>query len=433
MSELHYEVLVHDGLPRHREQRLPDGSPIISSPVASTLIFGDRDAVLVDPPFTYEQVSRVADWIERSGKQLTAVYATHGHGDHWFGTDALLQRFPGAVAYATDGTIAMMHKQATEGRAQMWDVDFPGQIPPSPVVYQSIPVDGIKLEGHQLLAVEVGHTDTDDTTVLHVPSIGLVIAGDVAYNGVHQYLLESSHGGVEAWLAALDKVAALQPRAVVAGHKNKDLPDDPAILEQTREYLLNARWLLAQRPSPRQYFDEMIALYPDRLNVGPVWYTAAALLSEQSSESSVRDEVAHWFLDDYLPTWVGVGAGTIARGPEFILDYWAAPLHWSDDQGSRWIMDAPAVVALLQEMQNRLHHEDYAYTALPDQQVTVYHDNGAAIEVIWSRRRGNGTEIERLAAHFEVARGPAGWRIVGIQAAPTTADSLKSAWPQEEK
>jgi glyoxylase-like metal-dependent hydrolase (beta-lactamase superfamily II) len=430
MSELHYEVLVHDGLRRHREQRLPDGSPIISSPVASTLIYGEHNAVLVDPPFTYEQVSRVGDWIERSGKHLTAVYATHGHGDHWFGTDLLLQRFSDAVAYATDGTIAIMRRQATEGRAQMWDVDFPGQIPPSPVVYKSVPVDGIKLEGHQLLAVEVGHTDTDDTTVLHVPSIGLVVAGDVAYNGVHQYLLESAHGGVEAWLAALDKVAALRPRAVVAGHKNKDLPDDPAILDQTRDYLLDALRLLAGKPSPQEYFDEMIALYPDRLNVGPVWYTAVALLSEPTGGSSVRDEVAHWFFDEYLSTWIGVGAGTIARGPEFILDYWGAPLHWNDDQGSRWIPDEPAVVTTLQQLQNRLRVEDYAYTSVPDQKVTVYHANGAAIEVIWSRRRGNGTEIERLAAHFEVARGQAGWRVVGIQALPTTSDSLNDAWPK---
>ena len=85
---------------------------------------------------------------------------------------------------------------------------------------------------------------------------------------------------------------------------------------------------------------------------GPVWYTAVALLSEargdhddNDQQSSVRDEVTYWFFDDYLPTWIGVGAGTIARGPEFILDYWAAPLHWSDEQGSRWFLDAPAVVA----------------------------------------------------------------------------------------
>jgi glyoxylase-like metal-dependent hydrolase (beta-lactamase superfamily II) len=430
MSELHYQTLVSDGLRRQREQRLPDGSPIISSPVTSTLIYGDRDAVLVDPPFTYDQIDRVGDWIEHSGKHLTAVYATHGHGDHWFGTDVLLQRFPDAVACATDGTIAMMHQQGTEGRAQMWDVDFPGLIPPSPVVYQPVPVDGIELEGHRLLAVEVGHTDTDDTTVLHVPSIGLVVAGDVAYNGVHQYLLESAHGGVEAWLAALDKVAALQSRAVVAGHKNKDLPDDPAIIDQTRDYLLNARRLLAEKTTPREYFDAMIALYPDRLNVGPVWYTAVALLSAETNGSSIRDEVARWFFDDYLATWIGVGAGTIARGPEFILDYWAAPLHWADDQGSRWIMDPPDVVAVLQQLQIRLRGEGYAHTAVPDHKVTVYHDNGAAVEVIWSRQRSDGTEIERLAAHFEVARGPAGWRIVGLQAVPTTSGSLNDIWPQ---
>ena len=64
MTELHYAVMVHDGLRRHRGQRLPDGSPIVSSPVTSTLIFGEHDAVLVDPPFTNDQIQRVGDWVE---------------------------------------------------------------------------------------------------------------------------------------------------------------------------------------------------------------------------------------------------------------------------------------------------------------------------------------------------------------------------------
>jgi glyoxylase-like metal-dependent hydrolase (beta-lactamase superfamily II) len=279
MTELGYQVMVHEGVRRQREQRLPDGSPIVSSPVSSTLIYGTHDAVLVDPPFTRDQVQRVGDWVEQSGKTLTHVYSTHGHGDHWFGTDSLLQRFPGAVAYATDGTIAKMHEQAMTGRAQMWDVDFPDQIPPSPVVYQVIPADGFKLEGYRLEAVDVGHTDTDDTTVLHVPSIGLVVAGDVVYNGVHQYLLESGNGGLKAWLQALNTVAALNPLAVVAGHKNAALPDDPKIIDETRNYLLDAQRLLSGKPSPEEFFAHMIRLYPDRLNVGPVWYSAVALLS----------------------------------------------------------------------------------------------------------------------------------------------------------
>ena len=135
------------------------------------------------------------------------------------------------------------------------------------------------MEGHRLLAIETGHTDTDDTTVLYVPSIGLVVAGDVAFNGMHQYLLESAGGGIEAWLKAIDKVAALRPRAVVAGHKNKDLPDDPAILDQTRQYLVDAQRLLDEKPTPREFFDRMLALYPDRLNPGPVWYGTLGLLS----------------------------------------------------------------------------------------------------------------------------------------------------------
>jgi glyoxylase-like metal-dependent hydrolase (beta-lactamase superfamily II) len=94
-TPLSYEVSVSDGIPRATELRLPDGGPIVSSPLASTLIYGQRDAVLVDPPFTREQIVRAGDWIERSGKRLAYIYSTHGHGDHWFGTAQLLEPFRG--------------------------------------------------------------------------------------------------------------------------------------------------------------------------------------------------------------------------------------------------------------------------------------------------------------------------------------------------
>jgi hypothetical protein len=91
--------------------------------------------------------------------------------------------------------------------------------------------------------------------------------------------MESANGGIKAWLHALNTVAALNPRAVVAGHKNKDLPDHPIIISETRDYLLDAQRLLAGKPSPGEFFDHMIRLHPRRLNVGPVWYSAVALLS----------------------------------------------------------------------------------------------------------------------------------------------------------
>jgi hypothetical protein len=142
----------------------------------------------------------------------------------------------------------------------------------------------------------------------------------------------------------------------------------------------------------------------------------------------VRDAVTRWFFDDYLPLLVGVGNGTIAQGPEFVLDYWGVPLHYSTPDGGKWLLDDAAVVGLLERSYSRLRAQGYSYTAVPDRNVTVYHDAGAAIEVIWSRCRADDSEIERVAVHFEVARGTAGWRAVGIQTAPTTANSLNAAW-----
>ncbi len=277
MTELSYEVWVSDGVPRNRPMRLPDGGPIVSSPVSAVLICGEHDAVLIDPPFTREQTDKVGDWVQRSGRRLTHIYSTHGHGDHWFGTAQLLERFPDAVPYATEGTISIMRRNV-EARAEFWDADFPGLIGDTPLNYQVVPADGFELEGHRLIPVEVGHTDTDETTVLHVPSIDLVVAGDAVYNGVHLYLLETPGGGFDAWHKALDIVESLQPKAVIAGHKNRDLPDDPAIIEQTRQYLRDAERLLAEKNTPQEFFDAITGLYPSWLNLSPPWYNAHLLL-----------------------------------------------------------------------------------------------------------------------------------------------------------
>jgi len=271
MSErtpLDYEVFISDPIPAVGVLLADD--PMTWSPLATTMVFGETDAVLVDPPFTREQTARVGDWIDASGKRLTHIYITHGHGDHWFGAPLLVERFPGTTVYATEGTIALMHQEATRGRPARWDVLFPDQIADTPVIARPVPTEGFHVEGNLLEAIEVGHSDCDGSTVLHVPSIGLVVAGDVAYNGVHQYLAEGADGGLDAWIRALDTVRALRPRAVVAGHKNRALADDPHILDETTQYLRTAMQVLAEKPSAATYIDTMRSSYPDRLNAATV-------------------------------------------------------------------------------------------------------------------------------------------------------------------
>ena len=152
------------------------------SPISATLITGRHDAVLVDPLMTIEQGMAVADWVLTTGKNLTTVYVTHGHGDHWFGLGAVRERFPGVRAVATPAVIRGMRKwSAPEVLQTFWQSRFPGQIPDDNPVADPLDGPSFELEGHQMVAVNVGHSDTDDTTVLHVPDMWLVVAGDVAY------------------------------------------------------------------------------------------------------------------------------------------------------------------------------------------------------------------------------------------------------------
>ena len=248
---------------------------------SSTLIYGEKDAVLVDTFLTVEQSKGLADSIIASGKTLKAIYVTHAHGDHFFGLKVLQDRFPNAKALATPDVVARMKLQSTpEKLNSRWRKLFPNQI--ADVISVADPLEGneIDLEGNKLVVVNVGHTDTDDTTCLHVPSIGLVLAGDAVYNGIHPFLNESNKKTRLEWIAALDKIDALKPSAVVAGHKIPGNDDSPKNVDETRRYIRDFIRLNEATKTARELYDQMLALYPDRANPGSLWSAAAVAKAE---------------------------------------------------------------------------------------------------------------------------------------------------------
>src|SRR6202163_4902249 len=241
-------------------------------PTSATLIFGQRDAVLVDAFLTIEQAAALVEWVAASGKNLTTIYITHGHGDHFFGIGAVLNRFPKAGAVATPAVVESMRRQASpEFVSSFWKARYPGQIPEHLVIAEELTGNVIELEGRELVVVEVGHIDTDHTTCLHVPSAGLLVAGDVAYNDVHLYLAESNPETRREWIVALDTVESLKPRTVIAGHKKPEKSDSPRILEETRQYIRDFDRLAEMTTTARELYDEMLQLYPHRANPGSLW------------------------------------------------------------------------------------------------------------------------------------------------------------------
>jgi glyoxylase-like metal-dependent hydrolase (beta-lactamase superfamily II) len=293
-GNLSYDVFVNDPPPQDNGL-LPNGEPKGGSPVASTLVYGREDAVLTDPGFTTGQARVLGDWVAAKGRNLTDIFITHGHGDHWFAAGLLAGRF-GARVVATAGTIAQM-QVSIAARPFLWDKVYPG-IPPSPVTAVTVPANRFTLEGHELTMVEVGHADTDDNSVLHVADLGLVVAGDVIYNGAHLYLGESAGtGGFGSWRAAIGKVEALSPRHIVAGHQNRRLDDDAGrTIGETRRYLDDADDLLGTENTAAGFFSAMTGRYPDHLARTVLWAGARALygVREHPGEDLAQILVAGW-------------------------------------------------------------------------------------------------------------------------------------------
>lgn len=277
MSKLHWKLLtkkragVTQGLPPGKEDLAWVTNTV-------TLIYGDRDAVLVDTFLSVQHSNELIDWLTESGENLTAIYITHAHGDHFLGLKLLLDRFPATRAFATGSTVAAMQNQVKPDFVKsFWELRFPGQVPSELVVPEVLEAGVLHLEGEELRVVHLGHTDTASSTALHVPSIGLVVSGDAVYNNTHPYLAECDEKARGEWLSALDKIEALHPQAVVAGHGVMDPDSSPRHIEETRKYIRDLNTIAPAATTSRDLYQKMLALHPDRVNPGSLWATAKAV------------------------------------------------------------------------------------------------------------------------------------------------------------
>lgn len=282
-TTLKWDVHVAPAEPLSPNDLAPGENARVWSPISATLIFGERDAVLVDALLTVGQANDLADWITTHDTNLTAVYITHGHGDHWFGLGTLLERFPDARALALPAVIKQMRVGSSPVVVDsFWAPRFDGKLPKDLVFPEPLEDRTISLEGHELVVVELGHTDTDQTSCLHVPERGLVVAGDAAYNDVHLYLAESDTQKRRDWIAALDAIESLHPRSVIAGHQRAGRHDGAEIIEETRQYIRDFDRMAETTSTAQDLYDQVLALYPDRINPDALWLSAQAVKPSRS-------------------------------------------------------------------------------------------------------------------------------------------------------
>jgi glyoxylase-like metal-dependent hydrolase (beta-lactamase superfamily II) len=262
LSTLSVNVFTAPGKAMVGERPKPFGEALGFDPMTSTLIFGDNDAVLVDAMTTVAEAEALAAWIALHNRNLQTIYITHAHFDHFYGLGILLNRFPSARAIATPKTLNAMQMSFTPPVEQLARRLFPGQIPTKLVAPEPYEADTFTLEGHELRIIEEGRTDGPDSTSLYVPSIGLIVAGDVVYNQCRMYVGDTTPESRSNWIADLDRLAALNPKIVVAGHKKPGAPDSPSAIQETKRYLQDFDRVQKAATSDQDLFDQMTALYP---------------------------------------------------------------------------------------------------------------------------------------------------------------------------
>jgi glyoxylase-like metal-dependent hydrolase (beta-lactamase superfamily II) len=229
--------------------------------VNSALVEGEKDAVLIDGQLTLSDAHRLAGGILDSKKNLTTIYVTHWHPDHYFGLVVLKQAFPKAKIVAQPATVAEI-KKTWQAKVKQWSPMFGANLPTKPIIPAPLTGNTITLEGQTLEIHGPVQGDAATNSYVWIPSIKAVVTGDIVYQGVYAWTAETNAETRAAWMKTLDELAALSPSIVVAGHKDPKLKDDASGIAATRAYLKDFDAAAAASKSADELEAKMKAKYP---------------------------------------------------------------------------------------------------------------------------------------------------------------------------
>ncbi len=191
----------------------------------------DGSSLLVDTLFDLRLTAEMLGAMRtatRAAEHITTVVNTHANGDHCYG-NALLG---GSEIIATARCAEeMLQLPPSTMAAMLQSTDALGPAGPflqrifSPFSFEDVPLvvptrtfhDQLDLQvgGRTVSLIEVGPAHTAGDAVVHLPDDRIVFTGDILFHGAHPVVWS---GPVAHWIAACDRVLALQPTVVIPGH-----------------------------------------------------------------------------------------------------------------------------------------------------------------------------------------------------------------------
>jgi len=245
----------------HLEIKVHTGHGVNGYDVNSTMISGEKDMILIDSQFSLSEAHRLAAEILESKKNLTTIYVTHPHPDHFFGLAVLKQAFPNARAVALPAT-ADAEKRAWPARQKFWFSTYGNNIPgPDPVELEALTTPVLTLEGEEFpITGPVQGSDGPGNSFVYIPSLKAVVTGDIVFD--HVYFGVPRDKARENWSKTIDQIMALAPAIVVPGHEGPGATRDMRSIQFMKKYIADWDANVASSKDAAEMKAKVLAQYP---------------------------------------------------------------------------------------------------------------------------------------------------------------------------
>lgn len=229
-------------------------------PVASTLIYGDHDAVLVDAQFQKQYAKKVVDMVQASGKNLKYVFISNSDPDYYFGLDEIKKAFPHVKVISTAQT-AYLISASKDAKMAVWKEKLGADAPEK--LYVPIAFDASKLtiDGQDIDIRQ----DKNDTafSYLWIPSLKTVVGGVPESSEKHLWMADTpTVHDIDLWISRTADIQSLNPEKVIPGHYIKsDL--SPAVLDFVKKYLEDYKMVVTTNKDSSTIISDMEKKYPN--------------------------------------------------------------------------------------------------------------------------------------------------------------------------
>lgn len=242
-------------------------------PVASEIVSGEHDAVLVDAQFQRNDAEELVRRIKASGKRLITVYISHSDPDYYFGLDVIQAAFPQARIVATAPTVAAI-KVLKDRKLAYWGPVLKQNAPQRLVLPEVLDADHLTLEG-QTLQIEGLNGPTPERSYVWIPSLKTVIGGAVVFSGTHVWVADTQTPTARLqWRDTLKTIDALKPDRVVPGHFLGEPPAGLGAVTFTANYLTRFEAEASHARNATSLIDAMERAYPGLAY--PLWLEMGA-------------------------------------------------------------------------------------------------------------------------------------------------------------